>query len=53
MNILIVDDEKFNLRMAADLIKENIPASDIFLCNMPEFVIDEIEKNQGEVLQWC
>lgn len=50
MNILIVDDEKFNLRMAADLIKENIPASDIFLCNMPEFVIDEIEKNRIDII---
>ena len=42
MNILVVDDEKFNLIMAQDLIKENIINSQIFLCSSPEKVIQKI-----------
>ncbi len=44
MNILVVDDEKFNLIMAQDLIKENIINSQIFLCSSPEKVIQKIEE---------
>lgn len=45
MNILVVDDEKFNLKMAQDLIEANIKDSNVFLCNLPEEVIQKLEEH--------
>ncbi|MFA6850031.1 MAG: ATP-binding protein [Selenomonadaceae bacterium] len=50
MNILVVDDEKFNLIMAQDLIKENIIDSQIFLCNSPEKVIQKLEEYNIDII---
>jgi len=50
MNILVVDDEKFNLRMAQDLIENNIPDSHIFLCSLPEEVIQKLEENNIDII---
>jgi two-component system NtrC family sensor kinase len=50
MNILIVDDEKFNLRMAADLIEKNIDDSQIFLCSLPEKVLLQIEEHKIDIV---
>ncbi|MBP2629552.1 MAG: His kinase (phospho-acceptor) domain/response regulator receiver domain/histidine kinase [Firmicutes bacterium] len=45
MNILVVDDEKFNLKMAQDLIEANIHDSKVFLCNLPEEVIQKLDEH--------
>lgn len=45
MNILVVDDEKFNLKMAQDLIEANIKDSNVFLCNLPEEAIQKLEEH--------
>lgn len=44
MNILVVDDEKFNLKMAQDLIEANISDSKVFLCNLPEEVLQKLDE---------
>lgn len=46
MNILVVDDEKFNLKMAQDLIEANIHDSKVFLCNLPEEVIQKLDEHE-------
>lgn len=45
MNILVVDDEKFNLKMAQDLIEANIHDSKVFLCNLPEEAIQKLDEH--------
>lgn len=45
MNILVVDDEKFNLKMAQDLIEANISDSKVFLCNLPEEVLQKLDEH--------
>jgi Signal transduction histidine kinase regulating C4-dicarboxylate transport system len=50
MNILIVDDEKFNLRMAEELIKETIDDSSVFVCNLPETVLVQIEEHKIDII---
>ena len=39
MNVLVVDDEKFNLTVAKDLIASSVEDSEIFLCSRPEDVM--------------
>jgi len=50
MNILVVDDEKFNLIMAQDLIKENILDSQVFLCSAPETVLKKLEEYNIDII---
>jgi two-component system NtrC family sensor kinase len=50
MNILVVDDEKFNLRIAQELIETNIADSHIFLCSLPEEVIPKLEENNIDIV---
>jgi len=50
MNILVVDDEKFNLRIAQELIETNIPDSHIFLCSVPEEVLPKLEENSIDII---
>jgi|GEM_PF-505816 len=50
MNILVVDDDKFNLRMAQDLIKDNITDSHVFLCSLPEEVLHIIKQNSIDII---
>jgi two-component system, NtrC family, sensor kinase len=50
MNILVVDDEKFNLRMAQELIKENIIDSQVFLCSSPENVMQKLEEHNIDIV---
>ena len=50
MNILVVDDEKFNLRIAQHLIKNHIEDSHTFLCSSPEEVIQNLEENNIDII---
>jgi len=50
MNILVVDDEKFNLRIAQELIETNIPDSHVFLCSLPEEVLHQLEENNIDII---
>ncbi len=50
MNILVIDDEKFNLRMAQELIETNIPDSHILLCNLPEEALTILENNSIDII---
>jgi len=50
MNILIVDDEKFNLRIAQELIETNILDSHVSLCSVPEEVLQKIEENDIDII---
>jgi signal transduction histidine kinase len=50
MNILVVDDERFNLRMAQDLIEANIDGCHVFLCSLPEEVLQQIEEHNIDII---
>ena len=50
MNILVVDDEKFNLRIAQELIETNIADSRVFLCSIPEEVLQKLEDNHIDII---
>jgi two-component system NtrC family sensor kinase len=50
MNILIVDDEKFNLRIAQELIETNVADSQVFLCRKPEEAIQKLEENNIDII---
>jgi signal transduction histidine kinase len=50
MNILVVDDERFNLRMAQDLIEVNIDGCHVFLCSLPEEVLQQIEEHNIDII---
>lgn len=50
MNILIVDDEKFNLRIAQELIEANIADTHVFLCSIPEEAVQKIEENKIDII---
>ena len=50
MNILVVDDEKFNLKIAQDLIEKNITGGQVFLCNRPEEVIANLEEYHIDII---
>jgi len=50
MNILVVDDERFNLKMAQDLIEVNIADCHVFLCSLPEEVIHKIEEHNIDII---
>jgi signal transduction histidine kinase len=50
MNILVVDDEKFNLRIAHELIETNIADSHVFLCSSPEEVIPKLEEISVDII---
>lgn len=50
MNILVVDDEKFNLRIAQDLIETHIKDSHAFLCSSPEEVMQKLEENNIDII---
>lgn len=45
MKILIVDDEKFNLVMAKDIIEANLEEREVLLCQSPDKVMDILERN--------
>lgn len=50
MNILVVDDEKFNLRIAQELIETNIADTHVFLCSVPEEAVQKIEENNIDII---
>ncbi len=50
MNILVVDDEKFNLRIAQELIETNIVDTHVFLCSVPEEAVQKIEENNIDII---
>jgi len=50
MKILIVDDEKFNLIIAKDIIEANISPSEVILCNSPENVMTILEQNDIDIV---
>ena len=50
MNILVVDDEKFNLRIAQELIETNIPDSRVILCTVPEEVLQKLKENNIDII---
>jgi len=50
MNILVVDDEKFNLRMAQDLIQSNIPDLHVSLCSVPEDVLQKLQEENIDII---
>jgi len=50
MNILVVDDEKFNLIIAQELIVNNIADSHVFLCSLPEDVLPKLEEHRIDIV---
>jgi len=50
MNILVVDDERFNLKLAQDLIEIHIADSQVILCSVPEDVLQKIEENIIDII---
>lgn len=50
MNILVVDDERFNLVIAQKLLETHIPDLHVFLCSIPEEVLPNLEKNQIDII---
>ena len=50
MNILVVDDEKFNLRIAQNLIETNIVDGHVFLCSVPEEVLPKLKENSIDII---
>ena len=50
MNVLVVDDEKFNLTVAKDLIASSVEDSEIFLCSRPEDVMLILEQEDIGVI---
>jgi two-component system, NtrC family, sensor kinase len=50
MKIMIVDDEKFNLVMARDLIKAHVENDEILLCQSSENVMDMLMKQDVDVI---
>jgi len=50
MNILVVDDERFNLVMAKDIIEPNVADSTTILCSKPEQVMKLLEQNNIDII---
>ncbi|KDR94559.1 His Kinase A (phospho-acceptor) domain-containing protein [Peptoclostridium litorale DSM 5388] len=50
MKILIVDDERFNLKIAEGLLKDMSPQNEIILCLEPELVGGLIEENEIDII---
>lgn len=50
MNILVVDDEKFNLKIAQDLIEANVTGGRVFLCSSPGEVLQRLEQNSIDII---
>jgi len=50
MNILVVDDERFNLKLAQDLIEIHIADSQVILCSVPEEVLKKLEENTIDII---
>lgn len=50
MRILVVDDEKFNLIIARDIIEANIANSKLILCNSPEAVMELLAQNDIDIV---
>lgn len=50
MKIMIVDDEKFNLVMARDLIEAHVENDEILLCQSSENVMDMLMKQDIDVI---
>lgn len=50
MKILIVDDEKFNLVMAKDIIEANIETREIILCRLPEDVLGILAQHDIDIV---
>ena len=49
MKILVVDDDKFNLMIAKDLLEDQLEHSGILLCRNPLEVMDLLADNQIEI----
>jgi len=50
MKILIVDDDKFNLTLARDIIEANVENGGILVCNTPNIVPDILAKESVGVI---
>lgn len=50
MKLLIVDDEKFNLVMAKDIIQNHFENQDIILCQSPENVMEMLEQHNIDII---
>jgi Response regulator containing a CheY-like receiver domain and an HD-GYP domain len=50
MNILVVADGNFNLKMAQDIIETNIDDSQVFLCSSSEKVIQKIDEYDIDIV---
>ncbi len=50
MKMLVVDDERFNLTLAKDLIEAHIPGSDVLTCKLPETVIDLLRDQEIDII---
>lgn len=50
MKILVVDDEKFNLVMARDIIISNVVGSEVVLCNSPQNVMTMLTQNEIDII---
>ncbi|NTV89911.1 MAG: response regulator, partial [Clostridiales bacterium] len=50
MNILVVDDEKFNLAVAKSFVENLLPDAHVITCSKPEEVIPLISKERVDIL---
>ena len=50
MKILVVDDEKFNLTIANDIIKKSNIECEVILCNDPVEVLSMMEENNFDIV---
>lgn len=50
MNILVVDDERFNLAIAKEIITANIEKAEVLLCTSPEEVIPLLAQTPIDVI---
>lgn len=50
MKILVVDDEKFNLTIANDIIKKSNIECEVILCNDPVKVLSMMEENNFDII---
>ena len=50
MKILVVDDERFNLAIAKEIVVANVEKAEVLVCNMPEVVMDLLAQTPVDVV---
>lgn len=50
MKVLIIDDEKLNLKIAHDIIAQNIEESEILLCSSPGEAMSLLAENEVDII---